>query len=113
MKLVSKDLVAASSKMIVLSILSRQETYGYQILQSIKMFTEGGWIWYDGMIYPVLHKMERDKLIKSRWEESEETNRKRRYYSITEKGRKMLETEILGWKMVDTTLNKILGLQSC
>jgi DNA-binding PadR family transcriptional regulator len=113
MKLVSKDLTAASSKMIILSILSRKETYGYEILQSIKLFSNDGWKWYDGMIYPVLHKMEQIKLIKSRWEESEETNRKRRYYSITDKGRKVLETEILGWKLVDNTLNKILGLQTC
>jgi len=113
MKLVSKDLTAASSKMVVLSILSRKESYGYEILETIKLFSSDGWVWYDGMIYPVLHKMERDKLIKSRWEESIETKRKRRYYSITEKGRKMLETEILGWKLVDNTLSKILGLQTC
>jgi DNA-binding PadR family transcriptional regulator len=109
---VSKDLVAASSKIIILSILSREENYGYQILTTIKLLTDGGWNWYEGFLYPVLHKLERDKLIKSRWMEME-NGRKRKYYEITDHGRKFLEMEKTEWKFVDGTLHKIWGMDSC
>jgi len=109
---VSKDLVAASSKIIILSILSREENYGYKILLTIKLLTEGGWNWYEGFLYPVLHKMERDKLISSRWVECD-NGRKRKYYKITNKGLKALEKEKVEWKFVDSTLHKIWEMNIC
>jgi len=109
---VSKDLVAASSKMIILSILSREESYGYKILTTIKLLTEGGWNWYEGFLYPVLHKLERDKLIKSRWVNSEEGPR-RKYYQITDRGLKHLKSQQEEWKFVDSTLHKIWEMEIC
>jgi PadR family transcriptional regulator PadR len=107
---VSKDLVAASSKIIILSILSQQESYGYQLLLLIKHLTKGGWNWYEGFLYPVLHKLERDKLIKSRWVDSE-TGPRRKYYQITESGIKFLQKEKEEWSMVDSTLHQIWGMK--
>jgi PadR family transcriptional regulator, regulatory protein PadR len=109
---VSKDLVAASSKIIILSILTREENYGYQILMTIKLLTEGGWNWYEGFLYPVLHKMERDKLISSRWVETD-SGRKRKYYKITKKGLGALEKEKVEWKLVDSVLHKIWEMNIC
>lgn len=109
---VSKDLVAASSRMVILSILTAGENYGYQILQTVKHLTEGGWIWSDGMLYPVLHKLEKEKLITSRWE-GQENGRKRKYYRITDKGMKSLEKSVSEWKFVETTLHKLWGAQPC
>ena len=69
--MVSKDLVAASSRPLVLSILSRGENYGYAILQEVKRLSKGELLWTDGMLYPVLHRLERDGLIQARWRTAE------------------------------------------
>ena len=109
---VSKDLVAASSKIIILSILCREENYGYKILTTIKLLTDGGWNWYEGFLYPVLHKLERDKLIKSRWVDME-NGRRRKYYQITDMGLTALQKEKEEWKFVDGTLHKIWEMDLC
>ena len=112
MSSVSRELVAASAQMIILSILSQDENYGYQILQRIKSLTEGIWIWKDGMLYPLLHKMEKEKLIESYWLDSE-SGKKRKYYFITKNGIQALQLGKKEWKFVDATLNKLWGMQSC
>jgi PadR family transcriptional regulator, regulatory protein PadR len=109
---VSKDLVAASSRMMILSILSGGESYGYQILHTVKYLTEGGWIWSDGLIYPVLHKLENEKMISARWEQIE-NGRNRKYYKITDKGMKSLEKSMQEWNFVDATFRKVWGTKTC
>jgi len=109
---VSKDLVAASSRMMILSILAGGENYGYQILQTVKQLSDGEWIWSDGMLYPVLHKLEKEKLITSRWE-GQENGRKRKYYQLTDKGMKSLQKTVKEWKFVDATLHKAWGNLLC
>jgi PadR family transcriptional regulator, regulatory protein PadR len=112
MKGISKDLVAATSRMLILSILCAGENYGYQILQIVKLLSEGQWCWSDGLIYPVLHKLESEKLISSYWEKVS-SGRKRKYYRITEKGIKALEKSMDEWKFVDITLKKAWRNQTC
>ena len=58
--MISKDLVAASSKPLILSILCQKESYGYEIIKIIHEFSQNEIQWKDGMLYPVLHKMEKD-----------------------------------------------------
>jgi len=103
---INRELVAASSKMIILSILSIEDNYGYQILESLKTFTEGFWEWKEGMLYPMLHKMEKDQLLKSYWTETP-SGKKRKYYHITDIGTKALETEKSEWEFVNQTLSKL------
>ena len=103
---ISKDLVAASSTPLVLAILGEGDSYGYAILQRVRELSGGELEWTDGMLYPVLHRLERSGLIESRWEKAE-TGRKRKYYGVTEAGRKQLAEERRQWRMVDETLRKI------
>jgi DNA-binding PadR family transcriptional regulator len=109
---VSKDLVAASSKIFILSILMNGESYGYKILQAVKLLTDGQWVWSDGLIYPLLHKLEEKKYISSRWEQIE-NKRNRRYYSITEKGMEFLEISTTEWKFVNASLQKVWRVKIC
>src|SRR2546428_678313 len=67
--MLAKDLVAASSKPLVLSILAGRESYGYEIIQKVREVSGGQIEWSDGMLYPVLHRLERDGLIDSEWKE--------------------------------------------
>jgi len=103
--MLSKTLMAASTRPIILAILSREEDYGYSIIQKVKDASGGTLEWKDGMLYPVLQRMEMDGLISSRWRTSGEA-RPRRYYRISERGRKELLTEMAGWKSVWQALSE-------
>lgn len=101
-----KDLVAASSTPMVLAILSEGDSYGYAILQRVRELSGGRMEWTDGMLYPVLHRLERQGFVESRWETAD-TGRRRKYYRITDAGRKQLEHERSQWLAVDETLRTI------
>lgn len=105
-KMISKNLVAASSKPIVLSILIGGENYGYQIIQKVKELSGGSLEWSDNMLYPVLRRMEKGGLLSSRWRMSSE-GRLRRYYRITESGRRALDVERRQWMTVHNALIKL------
>jgi len=101
--MIRKELVAASAEPLVLALLSKGESYGYAIIQEVKTRSGGQLQWTDGMLYPVLHRMESRGLIKSRWGESE-TGRKRKYYSIKDAGRKAHQQHREHWSAVNATL---------
>ena len=109
--MLAKDLVAASSKPMVLSILAGGESYGYEIIQKVRELSGGHIEWSDGMLYPVLHRLERDGLIQARWKTSE-TGRERKYYSLGSKGRKTLNTERQQWLVVHNSLCKLWKLKA-
>jgi PadR family transcriptional regulator, regulatory protein PadR len=103
---INKDLVAASSTPLVLSILAEGDSYGYAILKRVRELSGGDLEWTDGMLYPVLHRLERSGLIESRWEKAE-SGRRRKYYRMTEAGREQLADERRQWRTVDQTLQQI------
>lgn len=108
--MLTKDLVAASSKPLVLSILAGGESYGYEIIQKVRELSGGHIEWSDGMLYPVLHRLEREGLIKSEWREAE-TGRERKYYFLSKEGTRALVTERHQWLAVHNTLSKLWQLK--
>jgi DNA-binding PadR family transcriptional regulator len=100
---INKDLIAASSTPIVLAILAEGDSYGYAIIKRVRELSGGHMEWTDGMLYPVLHRLERLGHIKARWE-SAESGRRRKYYRITSGGRAQLAEERRQWQAVDATL---------
>ncbi len=106
-----KDLVAASSTPLVLAILAEGESYGYAIIKRVRELSNGQLLWTDGMLYPVLHRLERQGLVASKWV-SPSSGRRRKYYRLTKEGRAQLEAERKRWQMVDETLNRI-WLRDC
>ncbi len=103
---INKDLTAASSTPIVLAVLAEKDSYGYAILQRVRELSGGRLEWTDGMLYPVLHRLERLGLVEARWEVAE-TGRRRKYYRITSLGRGELVDERRQWEAVDATLRAI------
>lgn len=103
---VNKDLTAASSTPIVLTILTEGDSYGYAILKRVRELSGGRLEWTDGMLYPVLHRLERLGYIEARWEVAE-TGRRRKYYRITAGGRAQLKEERRQWQVVDATLRGV------
>ena len=106
---INKDLIAASSTPLVLSILADADSYGYAILQRVQEISGGHLEWTDGMLYPVLHRLERLGHIQAHWEVAE-SGRRRKYYNITPQGRAQLVMERKQWQAVDTTLRDIWRL---
>jgi DNA-binding PadR family transcriptional regulator len=103
---ISKDLMAASSTPIVLAILAEGDSYGYAILQRVRKLSGGRIEWTDGMLYPVLHRLERLGCLKARWEVAE-SGRRRKYYRITSAGRAQLAEDRKQWQAVDATLRGV------
>jgi DNA-binding PadR family transcriptional regulator len=106
MSKISKELVGASAIPIILSILDKSESYGYEIMQSVKELSNNRIEWKEGSLYPVLHKLEKNGLIKSLWKMAE-NGRHRKYYAINKKGRKALQDEIDNWTLVHTMLTDL------
>jgi len=107
---INKDLIAASSTPIVLAILAEGDSYGYAILQRVREVSKGRMAWTDGMLYPVLHRLEAQGYVRARWAEAE-TGRKRKYYALTAAGRSALRGQKKQWQVVQLTLDKLWGLQ--
>lgn len=106
--MISRELKAASSKPLILSILRRGESYGYEIIQKIEQISGGEWEWSEAMLYPVLHRLDADGLIQSRWAVLE-NGRKRKYYSLTPKGQEALQVEKQRWMKVHNALTSLWG----
>ena len=103
---INKDLVAATSTPLVLAILAEGDSYGYAILKRVRELSGGELEWTDGMLYPVLHRLERAGLVESRWERTD-TGRRRKYYRVTGAGREQLADERRQWRTMDETLRKV------
>ncbi len=106
MEKLSKELIGASSIPIILSILSKNESYGYEIIQSVKEISHSKIEYGDGTLYPVLHKLEKKGLIESYWKVAE-NGRKRKYYQISKKGEKELITEKENWIAMNQIISKL------
>lgn len=102
----NKELVAASSTPLVLAILAEGDSYGYAILKRVQELSGGHIEWTDGMLYPVLHRLERTGHVQARWQVAQ-SGRRRKYYGITRQGRALLAEERRQWEAVDRTLRGI------
>ncbi len=102
---IAKDLVAASATLLVLSILKEGDSYGYAIIKRVRELSEEEMNWTDGMLYPVLHRLENQGFINSYWQKSP-VGRKRKYYALTREGDKNLEDIKSQWSLVNETLNR-------
>jgi DNA-binding PadR family transcriptional regulator len=102
----NKDLIAASSTPMVLAILARADSYGYAILTRVRELSGGHLEWTDGMLYPVLHRLERLGHVEARWEVAQ-SGRHRKYYRITPSGRAQLAEDRGQWQAMDATLRDL------
>ena len=104
--MLAKELVAASTEPLILSLLSEDESYGYALIQRVKELSGDSIEWTDGMLYPVLHRMEREGWIQSRWGVAE-NGRKRKYYSLKKEGRTALKEQREQWVTVSKVFQRL------
>ena len=105
---IDKDLVAAMATPLVLAILVEGTSYGYAILKRVRELSAGDVEWTDGMLYPLLHRLERMGYIRAEWGASPE-GRRRRNYEITETGVAQLAEQRRQWATATRTLGGLWG----
>jgi len=103
---ITKDLVAASATPLVLGILAEGESYGYAILKQVNELSGGQLEWTDGLLYPLLHRLERLGHVEAHWQ-SPEGGRRRKYYRITAQGRAELAEQRRQWAAVVDALHGV------
>ena len=104
---IDRELLRGSTNLLVLSVLEKENLYGYQMIKKLKMKSENVFEFQEGTLYPILHKLEEEGSISSYWDKT--TSKKRKYYSITINGRKQLEVKKRDWKIFSTKINQVIG----
>lgn len=100
-----KDLMAASATPLVLSLLERDDSYGYELIRNIRSLSDGQLEWQEGMLYPLLHRLEKNGLIES-YEGSADTGRKRKYYRLLPKGSTELAAQRQNFSRISVLLDQ-------
>ncbi len=102
-----RDLLRGSLDLMVLSVLSEGSQYGYSIQKRLNAVSGGKVNLAAGTLYPLLHRLESDKLIKCRWDDS--TGRKRKWYDLTATGKKRLKTQANQWQQYAICMTNLIG----
>jgi PadR family transcriptional regulator, regulatory protein PadR len=99
MKSISKDLIGAAAIPIILTVLKNGDSYGYEIVQTVKKISKDGIKWKEASIYPVLKRLESQGMIKSYWQMIE-NERPRRYYTLQPDGLLQLDKNRDEWEYI-------------
>ena len=103
---IGKDLVAAAATPMVLGILAEGESYGYAILQRVSQLSDGELEWSDGMLYPLLHRLERLGHVESAWHASP-SGRPRKHYRLSSTGAAAFREQRRQWDVVSRALQQV------
>lgn len=104
---VDRELLRGSTNLLILSILENENMYGYQMIKKLKIESENLFEFQEGTLYPILHKLEQNGLISAYWDDF--SGKKRKYYTITEEGKKQLKTKKHEWEIFTTKVNQVIG----
>ncbi len=96
------------NEILILVTLFKEKKHGYQMALEIEEKSDGLFKFNHGTLYPILHKLEKEGLIKGNWK-NEGSKRQRKYYTITARGKKYSTGQVVSWKEFFTQLFDILG----
>ncbi len=105
--IISKELISGSTTMLVLSVIKNEDMYGYKIIRELEVRSEYAFSFKEGTLYPILHALEKERLVESYWVTAD--GRKRKYYHITKKGAKRLEEKEEEFKEFSVSVSKVLN----
>jgi DNA-binding PadR family transcriptional regulator len=111
MSSVQQQMRKGTTTVVILKLLADmgEPMYGYQIIRHLEKRSNGYFEFKEGLIYPRLHQMEREGLLRSQWL-GEPGTRRRKVYTVTEVGHRRLKEELAQWHSFSTTLNQMLGI---
>lgn len=102
----NKELLKGTTEIMILKMLDREPMYGYGMIKNLDIKSNGSFTLKEGTLYPLLHALEKKAFIESFWDILE--GRRRKYYKITDKGRKNLETKKSEWTAFSQAINTVL-----
>jgi len=95
------------TSLLVLSLLSTEDMYGYQMIAELTKKFDNTFSMKEGTLYPVLKGLENDGFVDV-YEEKTESGRTRKYYHLTNKGRRQLKTEAEAWRVYEKAINSVV-----
>ena len=102
-----KDLMRGSIDILLLSLIAKKDTYGYEMVKDLKESSQELYSMSEGTLYPALKRLEKKKWIESYWGESS-TGGRRKYYNITKTGKEELEVKVSEWTRVNQLIKSNL-----
>ena len=101
-----------TTAVIILNLLADEDRpmYGYEIIKELEARSQGYFRFKEGLVYPRLHEMERQGLLRSEWQ-GQEGQRRRKFYTITDQGRRQLAKELQSWQTFAENVNRLLGVE--
>ena len=105
---VSKNLVSGSMTMLLLKLLSEQDMYGYEIIKKMEEISNYSLSVKQGSLYPILHNLEEDGCLVAYWEETN-SDRKKKFYHITDLGLKKLDYLINEWNHYSESIYSVIN----
>jgi DNA-binding PadR family transcriptional regulator len=104
---VSKELLKGSTGTLILTLLDKQDLYGYELIKELERSSDGTFTLKEGTLYPILHGMEAEQWVEAYWQEAE--GRKRKYYRLTDSGRRQLQDKKQEWRLFRNAVDRVLG----
>ena len=102
-----RELLKGNTDSLLLCLINSQPTYGYQIVKELEKRSNGYFQFKEGTLYPALHRLEKSKLIKGKWQMLP-NGQQRRYYHITERGQQVLAKKLDAWHDFSTAVRLIV-----
>ncbi len=103
-----KNPLAGSTTLLVLSLLSRSDMYGYQMIAELEARMDRTFTMKEGTLYPILHALENQGALKS-YQKEAPSGKLRKYYHITKKGLSLLEEKKEEWTVFTQKVNAVLA----
>ncbi|MDH6363411.1 PadR family transcriptional regulator PadR [Enterococcus sp. PF1-24] len=107
MKNIRQQLKKGVLEIIILKLISQEDTYGYKIVKSLAAYENLSI--KEGSLYPILYRLEEDGLIESKWLMASDNGKPKKYYCITELGKKELEIMVAEWSSFSQEVTSFLG----
>lgn len=104
---ISKELLSGSTPILVLSVIEKEDMYGYKIIKELEKRSDDVFCLKEGTLYPILHSLEKEKLAESYWKVAD--GRKRKYYHITKKGLHCLAEKKKEFEVFSASVTKVLN----
>ena len=102
-----QELLKGNTTTLLLALLELEPMYGYQIVKEMNRRSSGYFAFKEGTLYPALHRLEQDNLVEGRWQDTPSGVR-RRYYSITAKGCRILVERLKEWHRFSRAMNAVM-----
>ena len=104
---IDQKMIAGSTMLLVLSLLRGGEKYGYEMILELARRSDNTFQLREGTLYPILHKLEQDRMVEA-FDRETDTGKKRRYYRLTRKGETLLAEKVTEWQTFSSKVNAIV-----